>query len=101
MNHNEATGMLCGAYGDAVIKAPCTVDIEDMSINPTMIEVNGLGGPDREWFEPDQDSQEAYGMAEEIELCWECKQYLIRPIVSDTDGTNLEPGYECPECGEI
>lgn len=100
MNKNEATGMLVTSYDGILIKAPCTVDIEDMSINPTMIEVEGLDNIDREWFEPDEESREVHGLDEEIELCDDCKQYLLKPVLNDTDGTNLEPGLECPECSK-
>jgi len=32
------------------------------------------------------------------EQCPECGGFL-KPVMVDTDGTNLEEGYECPECG--
>ena len=30
--------------------------------------------------------------------CPDCGHYM-NPVMVDTDGTNLEEGYECPDCG--
>lgn len=50
-----------------------------------------------------QDEAVETGKVSEAEVfgpdCPVCGSYM-RPVMVDTDGTNLEEGYECPECKE-
>ena len=101
MNYNEATGMLTRDYDGVVIKTPCTVDIADMSIYSIKIEVYGLYGIPRQWFEPDTDSQKTYGLDEKIEICNECHEHLLKFARTNMDGEIIIKQTEgCPLCNQ-
>ena len=98
MNKNEASGMWVWDFGEGKkIKVPCVVDMERMSIEPLCrIEVDNMGWSEREYFEPNDESRQEYQLEEEIKICLECREYLMKTVIVDTDDSNMEEVLECP-----
>ena len=98
------TGTFNSRWDDDVVIASAAVfnliTGELVSVNTN--DIKGLDICHEEWFEPSVSSQESHSLDEKIPICEDCHEYLMKPIMLDTDGTNLEEGYECyGSCGNM
>jgi len=100
----DITGTFNSRWDDDVVIASAAVfDLLTgglISVNEN--DTEGLDICHEEWFEPSVSSQESHGLDEKIPICEDCHEYLMKPVMNDVDGTNLEEGYECSgSCGNI
>jgi len=99
---NIVRGSFVSDHEGFFIHLKATLDLETGEIDAEMSNVETPGGVSCEgqWFEPDNHKE--LGLDEEIPVCMECNQYILKSVVADTDGTNLEPAMECsnPKCAE-
>ena len=93
-------GKMASDWEGIIPRSKATLDTETGEIKTEMVDIEGLGhlSLDREWFEPD--NYEELSLDNEIPVCMICHEYIMKFVMNDTDGTNLEEGLECsnPDC---
>jgi len=94
-----ATGYLVSDWDCGItisIEATLNVKTWELVTKANSVDLDGLGCLERDFFAPDLKSQEKHSLDEEYELCPDCQEFLLRPVLIDTDKTNMVPSMECP-----
>lgn len=92
-------GKFSSDWDGMIVSTNAILDFETGEVSAETADIEGLDGSIvREWFEPND--SENFGLDDEIEVCQNCHQYILKEVLVDTDGTNLEPTMVCqnPDC---